>query len=47
VKRVAYPTQDQIDQLHYAYVDELKELFEKHKVNYNVHEDIHLVLDEV
>jgi hypothetical protein len=46
VERVAYPTYEHIDELHSAYVDELRELFEKHKVKYGVHKDVQLVLDE-
>lgn len=46
VEKVVFPTYDQIDELHSAYVDELKELFDKHKVLYGVHKDTQLVLDK-
>ncbi|XP_031568899.1 2-acylglycerol O-acyltransferase 2-A-like [Actinia tenebrosa] len=46
VEKVAFPTYDEIDELHSAYVDELKELFDKHKVQYGVHKDTQLILDE-
>lgn len=38
VEKVAEPTQEQIDQLHQRYMNELNELFETHKVKYGLRE---------
>ncbi|XP_031568902.1 2-acylglycerol O-acyltransferase 2-like [Actinia tenebrosa] len=41
------PTPEQINYLHSLYVQELKDLFDKHKMKYNDPKDVHLILDEM
>ncbi|XP_036894291.1 2-acylglycerol O-acyltransferase 2 [Sturnira hondurensis] len=42
VQQVTQPSQEQVDELHQHYMDELCKLFEAHKLKYNVPEDQHL-----
>ena len=42
VKQVMEPTVGQVDELHAAYIRQLQELFEMHKLKYGVPEDQHL-----
>ncbi|CAL1573942.1 unnamed protein product [Knipowitschia caucasica] len=42
VKRNPKPTLEELDALHHYYMDELSNLFEKHKTNYGVDKDVHL-----
>ncbi|NXS36834.1 MOGT2 acyltransferase, partial [Pomatostomus ruficeps] len=42
VQKKHRPSEEEVDQVHQKYLNELSELFEKHKAKYNVPEDIHL-----
>ncbi|KAM5320092.1 2-acylglycerol O-acyltransferase 2 [Glossophaga mutica] len=42
VQQITQPSQKQVDELHQHYIDELCNLFEAHKLKYNVPEDQHL-----
>lgn len=44
VERITHPTKEQIRELHQRYCSGLVELFEAHKAEYNIKEDIHLNL---
>lgn len=42
VQQVLQPSQEEVDKLHQRYIDELCNLFEAHKLKYNVPADQHL-----
>ncbi|KAK1336129.1 hypothetical protein QTO34_003929 [Cnephaeus nilssonii] len=42
VQQIPQPSQEEVDKLHQHYIDELCNLFEAHKLKYNVPEDQHL-----
>ncbi|KAI1242373.1 hypothetical protein IHE44_0005911 [Lamprotornis superbus] len=42
VQKKYRPSEEEVDQVHQKYLNELSALFEKHKAKYNVPEDCHL-----
>ena len=44
VKKVKSPTAEEVDGLHSQYITALQDLFDKHKGNYRIAEDKHLVI---
>ena len=42
VKKTLHPSQEEVDKLHRHYIKELCDLFEAHKLKYNVPVDQHL-----
>lgn len=42
VQKTPHPSQEEVDRLHQRYIKELENLFETHKLKYNVPRDQHL-----
>lgn len=42
VQKTPHPSQEEVDRLHQRYMKELENLFEAHKLKYNVPRDQHL-----
>jgi 2-acylglycerol O-acyltransferase 2 len=42
VEKNEEPSQEEIDNLHTRYVEELKDLFESNKIKYGIDESVHL-----
>lgn len=42
VQKKLRPSEEEVDEVHHKYLNELSNLFEKHKAKYNVPEDSHL-----
>ena len=42
VQKTSHPSQEEVDRLHQHYMNELENLFEAHKLEYNVPKDQHL-----
>ena len=42
VQKTLHPSQEEVDRLHQRYMKELENLFEAHKLKYNVPRDQHL-----
>ena len=42
VQKTPHPSQEEVDRLHQRYMNELENLFEAHKLEYNVPKDQHL-----
>lgn len=44
VNKIKSPTAEEVDKLHCQYITALQDLFDKHKINYGIDEDKHLII---